>query len=72
VYEAQVRSPQDADLILTITYKNMAALDGLEDKVEPLQRHVRPDRATAAKAATDRGKLRTQPGNQLIRELVLK
>lgn len=72
VYEAQARSPQDADLILTITYRNMAALDGLEDKLEPLERKVWADRATAAKATADRGKMRTQLGSQLVRELVLK
>jgi hypothetical protein len=72
VYEAQAQSPQDADLILTITYKNMAALDGLEDKLEPLEKKVWADRATAAKATIERGKMRTQLGSQLIRELVLK
>jgi hypothetical protein len=72
VYEAQARDPNDADLILTITYKNMAALDGLEDKVEPLQRKIWADRAAATKASVDRGKMRTQLGSQLIRELILK
>lgn len=72
VYEAQARDPHDADLILTITYKNMAALDGLDEKTEAIQRKVWTDRATAAKAGADRGKMRTQLGSQLVRELVLK
>ncbi len=72
VYEAQAQDPGDADLILTITYKNMAALDGLDDKIEPLQRKVWADRAVAAKASADRGKMRTQLGSELIRELILK
>ncbi len=72
IYEAQAQTPQDADLILTITYKNMAALDGLDDKLEPLQRKVWADRETAAKATIDRGKMRTQLGSELIRELILK
>ena len=50
----------------------MAALDGLEDKLEPLEKKVWADRATAAKATIERGKMRTQLGSQLIRELVLK
>ena len=72
VYEAQAQDPGDADLILTITYKNMAALDGLDDRIEPLQRKVWADRAVAAKASADRGKMRTQLGSELIRELILK
>ena len=72
VYEAQAQDPGDADLILTITYKNMAALDGLDDRIEPLQRKVWADRAVAAKASVDRGKMRTQLGSELIRELILK
>ena len=72
VYEAQAQNPGDADLILTITYKNMAALDGLDDRIEPLQRKVWADRAVAAKASADRGKMRTQLGSELIRELILK
>src|SRR6202045_544230 len=38
VYEAVPRSPHDPDIYLVITYKNMAPLDGLSDRVEPLQR----------------------------------
>ena len=72
VYEAQAQDPGDAYLILTITYKNMAALDGLDDRIEPLQRKVWADRAVAAKASADRGKMRTQLGSELIRELILK
>src|SRR5215831_6223548 len=36
VYQALPRDPQDADLILTVTYKNMAALDSVQAKTDPL------------------------------------
>lgn len=72
VYQAQAQTPQDADLILTTTYKNMAALDGLDAKVEPLQRKVWENSAAASKAMIERGKMRTQLGSELIRELILK
>ncbi|MGA2341787.1 MAG: hypothetical protein ABSG29_01260, partial [Steroidobacteraceae bacterium] len=32
VYAAMPRSPHDPDLYMVVTYKNMAALDGLDDR----------------------------------------
>src|SRR5271165_5960017 len=37
VYGAWPRSPHDPDLYLVITFKNMAALDGLDDRLEPIE-----------------------------------
>src|ERR1700747_2948500 len=54
VYPDLPRSPHDADIYLVITYKNMAALDGLRDRVEPLQRKIWATREAGDKAAADR------------------
>jgi hypothetical protein len=72
VYSVQPRSPQDPDIYLVITYKNMAALDGLSDRVEPLSKKIWATRDAAAKAAVDRESLREVLGTQLIRRLDLK
>ena len=72
VYEVQPRSPQDPNLYLVITYKNMAALDGLEDRVEPLQKKIWSTREASAKASIDRESMREILGTQLIRQLDLK
>ena len=72
VYTVQPRSPQDPNLYLVITYKNMAALDGLEDRVEPLQKKIWGSRDAAAKAGADRESMREVLGTQLIRRLDLK
>lgn len=72
VYSATPRSPQDPDLYLTITFKNMAALDGLDDRVEPLMKKVFASRDAAAKADAERGSLRDVLGTELIRRLELK
>jgi hypothetical protein len=72
VYTVQPRSPQDPDLYLVITYKNMAALDGLEDRVEPLQKKIWSTREASAKATVDRESMREILGTQLIRQLNLK
>src|ERR1700674_2370543 len=36
IYRANPRSPHDPDLYLVLVYKNFAAFDGLDDRVEPL------------------------------------
>jgi hypothetical protein len=72
VYEVTPRSPHDPNLYLTVTYKNMAALDGLEDRVEPIMKKIWATRDAAAKADADRESLREILGTQLIRRLDLK
>ena len=72
VYGALPRSPHDPDIYLVITYKNMAALDGLSDRVEPLQKKIWATREAAAKAAADRESMREILGTELMRRLDLK
>jgi hypothetical protein len=72
IYQVQPRSPQDPNLYLTITYKNMAALDDLTDRVEPLSKKIWATREESAKAAIERESLREILGTQLIRRLELK
>ena len=72
VYGALPRSPHDPDIYLVITYKNMAALDGLSDRVEPLQRKIWATREAGAKAAADRESMREVLGSELLRRLELK
>jgi hypothetical protein len=72
VYSVTPRSPQDPNVYLTITYKNMAALDGLEDRIEPFMKKIWASRDASAKAAADRESLREIIGTELIRKLELK
>ena len=72
IYQVQPRSPHDPDIYLVITYKNMAALDGLTDRVEPIQRKIWATREAGAKAAADRESMREILGSELMRRLELK
>ena len=72
VYGTQARSPAEPDLILTVTYKNWAALDGLEDKLEPVLNKAFGSRQKANDAQVDREKLREVLGSERIQELLLK
>jgi hypothetical protein len=72
VYSASPRSPQDADIYLVTVYKNMAALDGLDAKSDPIMEKLQGSLAEQNKAYVERGKIRTVLGSELIREAVLK
>ena len=72
IYQTLPRGPQDADLILTVTYKNMAALDGLQERTDPLIKETFGSLPKASSASADRDKLRKQLGSQLVRQLILK
>lgn len=72
VYQARPRDPQDADLILTVTYKNMAAFDDLQARTDAAVKQTFGSLAKAASASADRSKLRTEVGSQMVRQLILK
>ena len=72
VYQALPRDPQDADLILTVTYKNMAAFDDLQARTDPAAKQVFGSLNKAASASADRGKMRKDVGSQMVRQLILK
>lgn len=71
VYSAQPRSPHDPDLILTVTYANMAALDRIEEG-EAVAAKLLGSMDAQDKAFADRGVMREVLGSELVRELVLK
>jgi hypothetical protein len=71
-YATLPRSTHDADLYIVTTFKNMAALDGLDAKVDPITERIMGSMEQQSDATVQRGKLRTILGDELIRELVLK
>jgi hypothetical protein len=72
IMAATPRKPGDPDLYLITVFKNMAALDGLDDKLEPIQKKVWATRAIASKAEADRESIREILGSELVRKLILK
>jgi len=72
VYQTSPRNAEDADVILTVTYKNMAALDSLQAQSDPVIKEVFGSLSKAASASVDREKLRKQLGTQMVRQLILK
>jgi hypothetical protein len=72
IYTAMPRNPGDADVYLVQVYKNMAAFDGLNDRVDAIAERLVGDSDKQSAATVERGKLRTILGTQMMRQAVLK
>ena len=72
VYQVQPRDAQDADLLLVITYKNWAALDGALAKGDAVAKQIDGSVAASNQAQAERSKIRTVLGSETIQELILK
>jgi hypothetical protein len=72
VYAGTPKTPAEPDLYLVVEYKNMAALDDLNAKTDPISKKFYASLAASNKAAADRESVRQILGNELIRQLILK
>jgi len=72
VFGQDARDPHDADLILSVTYANMAALDNLDERVDPIAEKLQGSRDKQNQGFADRGSMREILGEKLVRELILK
>jgi hypothetical protein len=72
VYSVVPQGPHDPDLYLVTTFKNMAALDGLDAKIDPITEKIFGSIDKSNAAAIDREKIRKLMGDQLMRELIIK
>jgi hypothetical protein len=74
-YEVGVSQPankDDWDVMLVIEYKNMAALDGLDEKMRDVSEKVAGTSAKQEERSKDRNKIRDIIGTKLVRQLKLK
>ena len=72
VYSTTPRTPNDPDLYLLVTYANMAALDNLDERADPVTEKVIGPRAKVEKGVSDRNAYRKILGTEQIRELKIK
>ena len=72
VYTTRPRTPGDPDLYLLTTYKNLAAMDGLQDKVEAIQEKFIGNQEARDAAMVSRGKMRSLVGSEVIRKVEFK
>jgi hypothetical protein len=72
VLRVEPRGPDDADLLLVITYKNWAALDGGLAKGDAISKEIEGSLAAANQAQADRAKIRRVLGSTTMQVLELK
>jgi hypothetical protein len=73
VYTSPSQDRDDWNMALTVTYKNMAALDNLRDRAEPISmRTLSTTPEKAAQASIEREAMREPMGSRLLRQLLLK
>jgi len=72
IWQARPHDSQDADLVLTITYKNMAAFDGLQARIDPIVKQTFGSLGKAQSASADREQLRKEVGSVQVQQLILK
>ncbi len=63
---------EDWDLMLVVEYKNMAALDGLDDKSKPIVEKLAGSNQKMEEGTASRGEIREIIGEKMGRELILK
>ena len=72
-YWTRARHPDEPNMYTVVTVANMAAFDGLNDRMEKVSLEVtKRDRAASAAAALERDKMRKVLGSELIRKVEFK
>jgi hypothetical protein len=72
VFLAPAANRADWDVMTMIEYKNMAALDGLEEKWESIYSKVIGNQQEQRAGSQQRGKVRDILGEKIVREIILK
>ncbi|HYX73904.1 MAG TPA: hypothetical protein VE819_04405 [Steroidobacteraceae bacterium] len=72
VLVVEARNPQDPDVILVTEFKNWAALDHLNGKMDQVSAKIEGSTEAANKSEADRGKIRTVLGSRTSQEAILK
>lgn len=73
IFTSTPRDPADHDVLLTVVYKNWAALDNLQDRTEPVSNRVLQNTSRQRdQQFIDRGAMRDVIGQRVYQELFLK
>jgi len=65
-------NPEDWNILLMVEYKNLAAMEGNEDKWDAIQAKVVGNEDAQSKLRDSRVKMRTIFGGKMVREIVYK
>ena len=68
----EASTPADYDIMLMVEFKNMAALDGLRAKTDPIAQKIVGGEDQQRQLAMKRAEVREIMGSKLMREITLK
>ncbi len=72
ILEGDAMGPEDFNIIIMVEYPNMAALDGLRDKMDPIVEKVMGSQDQQRATAVKRLDIREILGTKTMREITLK
>jgi len=72
ILQGDAMTPQDCNIIIMVEYPNMAALDGLRDKMDPIIEKVMGSEDQRRATAVKRLDIREILGTKTMREITLK
>jgi hypothetical protein len=72
ILSVEARLPDDPDILLVITYKNWAALDGAIAKADAIATQIEGSVGAANRSESDRASIRRVLGSTTMQELDLK
>jgi hypothetical protein len=72
ILDGEAANPQDFDILLLVEYKNLASMEGQDDKWDAIYKKSIGDEATMKQLRENRVSMRTIYGGKLMREIVYK
>jgi hypothetical protein len=72
ILAGDVANPQDWDIMLLVEYKNLASMEGTDDKWDAIYKKVVGDESAIKQLRDSRVSMRTIYGEKLMREVVYK
>lgn len=72
ILDGAAANPQDWDVMLLVEYKNLASMEGVDDKWDAIYKKAIGDESTMKQLRESRVSMRTIYGEKLMREVVYK
>jgi hypothetical protein len=72
ILDGEAATPEDWNILLLVEYKNLASMEGQEDKWDAIYKKAIGDESTMKQLRDSRASQRTIYGSKLLREIVYK
>ncbi len=72
ILQGEASTRDDFDLLLMVEYKNMAAFDGLREKIDPIDQKITGGEEQQRQGTMKRAEVRDILGDKTMREITLK